>query len=67
MTMSKETYTVMMGPVYHDGARYEDGEEIPARGDAAADLVALGVIQFAKAAGNPPKSSGQESDKPLAD
>ena len=58
--MSK--YTVLMGPVDHDGDRYEDGEEIPVRGDEAAALVAVGVIQLARAAGKPP-----EADKPPAD
>jgi hypothetical protein len=62
--MSKEAYTVLMGPVDHDGARYKDGEEIPVRGDEAAALVAVGVIQSAKAAGKPPKPPEQETDKP---
>ena len=67
--MSK--YTVLMGPVDHDGARYEDGEEIPVRGDEAAALVAVGVIQLARAAGKPAKPLEEdkppESDKPPAD
>jgi hypothetical protein len=38
-------YTVLNGPVYHDGARYEDGAEIPRlTTKEAAALVALGVI-----------------------
>jgi hypothetical protein len=38
-------YTVLNGPVYHDGARYEDGAEIPRlTAEEAATLVALGVV-----------------------
>jgi hypothetical protein len=38
-------HTVLIGPVYHDGARYEDGAEIPRlTAEEAAALVALGVI-----------------------
>ena len=38
-------HTVLIGPVYHDGARYEDGAEIPRlTTEEAAALVALGVI-----------------------
>jgi len=39
------SYTVLNGPVDHDGARYEDGAEIPRLAtEEAAALVALGVI-----------------------
>ena len=39
------SYTVLNGPVDHDGARYEDGAEIPRlTTEEAAALVALGVI-----------------------
>jgi hypothetical protein len=39
------SYTVFNGPVYHDGARYEDGAEIPRlTTEEAATLVALGVV-----------------------
>jgi hypothetical protein len=39
------SYTVLNGPVYHDGARYKDGAEIPRlTAEEAAALVALGVI-----------------------
>jgi hypothetical protein len=38
-------HTVLIGPVYHDGARYEDGAEIPRlTTEEAAPLVALGVV-----------------------
>ena len=39
------SYTVLNGPVDHDGARYENGAEIPRLfAEEAAALVALGVI-----------------------
>jgi hypothetical protein len=39
------SYTVLNGPVDHDGARYEDGAEIPRlTAEEAAALVALEVI-----------------------
>jgi len=39
------SYTVLNGPVYHDGARYEDGAEIPRlTTEEAAALMALGVV-----------------------
>jgi hypothetical protein len=53
-------FTVTIGPVDHDGARYEDGAAIPVDGDAAAALVAAGVIEPAKAA-------GKDSKPPAAD
>lgn len=38
-------YTVLNGPVDHDGARYEDGAEIPRlSAEEASALVALGVV-----------------------
>lgn len=38
-------YTVLNGPVDHDGARYEDGAEIPRlTAEEAAALMELGVI-----------------------
>ncbi len=38
-------HTVLIGPVYHDGARYEDGAEIPRlSAEEASALVALGVV-----------------------
>jgi len=38
-------HTVLIGPVDHDGTRYEDGAEIPRlTAEEAATLVALGVI-----------------------
>jgi hypothetical protein len=40
-----QAHTVLMGPVYHDGARYEDGAEIPRlTAEEAAALMVLGVI-----------------------
>ncbi len=39
------SYTVRNGPVDHDGARYEDGAEIPRlSAEQASALVALGVV-----------------------
>jgi hypothetical protein len=39
------SYTVLNGPVDHDGARYEDGAEIPRlSAEQASALVALGVV-----------------------
>jgi hypothetical protein len=39
------SYTVFNGPVDHDGARYEDGAEIPRlSAEQASALVALGVV-----------------------
>jgi hypothetical protein len=39
------SYTVLNGPVDHDGARYEDGAEIlRLSAQEAAALVALGVV-----------------------
>jgi hypothetical protein len=39
------SYTVLNGPVDHDGARYEDGAEIPRlSAEEASALVALGVV-----------------------
>jgi hypothetical protein len=38
-------HTVLIGPVDHDGARYEDSAEIPRlTTEEAAALVALGVV-----------------------
>jgi hypothetical protein len=43
--------TVLNGPVDHDGARYENGAEIPRlSADEAAALVAAGVAEAAPAA-----------------
>lgn len=45
------TVTVLNGPVDHDGARYENGAEIPRlSADEAAALVASGVAEAAPAA-----------------
>lgn len=43
MMMTK--HVVIQGPVDHDGARYEEGAEISLPEDAAAALVAVGVLQ----------------------
>jgi hypothetical protein len=56
--MSK--FVVTIGPVDHDGARYENGAAIPVDGDAAAALVTAGVIELVKAA-------GKDSKPPAAD
>jgi hypothetical protein len=53
-------FTVKIGPVDHDGARYEDGATIPADGDAAAALVAAGAIE-------PVRAAGKDSKPPAAD
>jgi hypothetical protein len=58
LTVSK--FVVTIGPVDHDGARYEDGATIPVDGDAAAALVAAGVIE-------PVKAAGKDSKPPAAD
>ena len=41
------THCVLLGPVVHGGARYEDGEEISLAANEAAALLALGVISEA--------------------
>jgi hypothetical protein len=51
--MSK--FVVTIGPVYHDGVRYEDGDIIPVAADAAAALVAADVIEAVKAASKEPR------------
>lgn len=38
-------HVVLSGPIEHDGARYEDGDELTISGDAAAALVAEGILQ----------------------
>lgn len=38
-------YTVLTGPVDHDGTRYQEGEEIPLSAAAAAPLLALDAIE----------------------
>lgn len=38
-------YTVLAGPIDHDGARYLEGWEIPLSSAAAAPLLALGAIE----------------------
>lgn len=38
-------YVVATGPVDHDGTIYEEGSELSLTEDAAAALVAVGVIQ----------------------
>lgn len=60
--MSK--FVVTIGPVDHDGARYEDGDLILVADDAAAALVAAGVIEAVKAAGK--DSRPPANDKPSA-
>lgn len=60
--MSK--FVVTIGPVDHDGARYEDGDLILVADDAAAALVAAGVIEAVKAAGK--DSRPPANDKPPA-
>lgn len=37
-------YTVLIGPVEHDGARYEEGAQVSVSGEAAELLVSQGII-----------------------
>ncbi len=46
-------YTVLTGPIDHDGARYPEGEEIPLSSAAAAPLLALGAIEAVLPASKP--------------
>ena len=39
-------HVVVLGPVDHDGVRYQDGEELTLPADVAAVLVALGVVEL---------------------
>ena len=57
-------YIVLVGPVDHDGVRYEEGEEISLQGDEAAALVAVGAVRVAKVASK--DSKVPEADKPTA-
>jgi hypothetical protein len=51
-------HTVLLGPVYHDGARYEDGAEIPRlTTEEAATLVALGVVDATPEGGKKAKAA----------
>jgi hypothetical protein len=38
-------HRVVMGPVDHDGVVYQEGEELSLIDDAAAALLALGIIE----------------------
>jgi hypothetical protein len=52
------SYTVLNGPVYHDGVRYEDGAEIlRLTVEEAATPVALGVIGATPEGGKKTKPS----------
>ena len=51
-------YTVLAGPIDHDGARYPDGWEISLSSAAAAPLLALGVIEAA-----PPTAKAKAAEK----
>jgi hypothetical protein len=42
-------HVVVLGPVDHDGTRYQDGDEVTLPPEAAAVLVALGVVELAVA------------------
>lgn len=46
-------YTVLAGPIDHDGARYPDGWEISLSSAAAAPLLALGAIEAVLPASKP--------------
>lgn len=42
-------FSVLIGPVEHDGERYEEGAQVTLNADEAEALVALGVIGAAEA------------------
>ena len=42
-------FSVLIGPVEHDGERYEEGDQVTLNADEAKALVALGVIGAAEA------------------
>jgi hypothetical protein len=42
-------FSVLIGPVEHDGERYEEGAQVTLNADEAKPLVALGVIGAAEA------------------
>lgn len=43
-------HKVILGPVEHDGALYQEGDELNLPVDAAAALLAVGVIEAAEEA-----------------
>jgi hypothetical protein len=51
-------FSVLIGPVEHDGERYEEGAQVTLSADEAEALVTLGVIGAAK----PPKPKRPEAD-----
>jgi hypothetical protein len=42
-------FSVLIGPVEHDGERYEEGAQVTLNADEAEALVALGVIGASEA------------------
>ena len=63
-------YIVLVGPVDHDGDRYEEGDDISLPEGQGAALVAVGAVRAVKAAGKdskPPETNKPpEADKPPA-
>ena len=57
-------YIVLVGPVDHDGDRYEEGDEISLSADQGAALVVVGAVRAVKAAGK--DSKPPDADKPPA-
>ena len=57
-------YIVLVGPVDHDGDRYEEGDEMSLSVDQGDALVAVGAVRAVKAASKDSKSP--EADKPPA-
>lgn len=51
-------FSVLIGPVEHDGERYEEGAQVTLNADESEALVALGVIGAAEA----PKRKRTEAD-----
>jgi hypothetical protein len=41
-------HKVILGPVEHDGTIYQEGDDLTLPGDAAAALLAVGVIEAAE-------------------
>lgn len=53
-------HVVVIGPVEHDGTVYLEGEELSLSDDAAAALVAVGVIGESEQPTKPRKGAGAD-------
>lgn len=53
---------VTNGPVEHDGARYNDGDELPIAPTAAEQLLGLGVVAVVEVATKARKSRQADDD-----